>query len=445
MLSLREETSESDAPGFFMSMLTLFKLDQPLSIVGVSKDCVAIYGANEQQEGASLVLYNTRFSVAQSKQFFKVYFNNARFWVIGKHILLAYGQTLACVSFRISKEELADMIGAQRSNELTTAVDRDCYNEEIELEEAFAFDAHEQFVENKIEDSTTECLSSSGGKEWTDLSSVSKTLPTENVDVLNRDLLALYNSGVSVEINRGSMLLSDTVQTKIGHIRDDRPFRVDEVLLMTSEMERCGASEYEITEKCIPLLIAAALPEELATCLRKYTNVSDKMLVRSLKYFLTNTSSPARGDNYNLSDEQMRFVNVVLSCTFNEELIKEPLRSLDFNEVLSLLSHLYAMLASNSEWLRDAVQLGADFDEDSHLQRWFSAILDAHYQSFILSRNAKLPTMMRKWKQLIDRQATAVREMKTVSALVYNLVGGKAITRDRQSSKWYSVEAVKLY
>lgn len=447
MLPLREDDSKNDAPGYFMAMLSLFKVDQPLAIVGVSKDCVAIYGANDQQEGATLVLYNTRFSVAQSKQFFKVYFNNARIWVIGKYILLAYGQTLACASFRISKEQLADMIGTQRTNDLTNLVDKDCINEEVELEESFTIDIAKQMLSNEL--ASPAVLNYNGdvvGKEWINLNSNNKTIPLESVEAVENDLKMLYNHDMGLEIYRGEVLLSDTVQTKLSNNQQDELFKIDEILLLTSEMEKCGASEFEISEKCVPVLIKANLPGELVTCLRKYTNISEKMLVRSLKFLLgLSHSSVSQRGRFEMSEQQIGYVNVVLSCSFNEDIIKDHLRTLDFDEVLCLMTHIYGLLESVEKTLDEAAQLADNFDEDIQLLNWFMVLLDAHYQQFILSRQAKLPQMLAKWKELIDGHCVALREMKSVSAVLYNLVRGNALTTDKQSSKWYSVEAVKLY
>lgn len=446
MLPLREDNSKNEAPGYFMAMLSMFKVDQPLAIVGVSKDCVAIYGANEQQEGATLVLYNTRFSVAQSKQFFKVYFNNARIWVIGKYILLAHGQTLACASFRISKEQLADMIGTQRTNDLTNVVDKDCINEEVELEESFTIDLAQQIESNELTSAAFNYNGDIVAKEWTNLKSANKVTPTENVETVENDLKKLYSHDMGLEIYRGEVLLSDTVQTKLSNNQQDELFKIDEILLLTSEMEKCGASEFEISEKCVPVLIKAKLPDELVTCLRKYTNISENMLVRALKFLLSqgHTNASQHGC-FEMSEQQIGYVNVVLSCSFNEDIIKDHLRKLDFEEVLCLLTHICGLLDSVEKTLDETAQLADNFDEDIQLLNWFVVLLDAHYQQFILSRHANLPQMLVKWKELIDRHCVALREMKSVSAVLYNLVRGNALSMDKQSSKWYAVEAVKLY
>lgn len=416
-LQLDDSTARQDAPGFFVAMLNLFKVDQPLAIAGVSKDCVAIYGANEHQEGASLVLYNTRFSVPQSKQFFKVFFDNAQLWVIGHFILLAYGQTLACVSFRISKEQLSDMIGSQRNQITNSVVDKDCINEENDIEAAFEFDSQLQPITNgHSKHSTT--------KSW---------IKTHHESLPDAPFQSLYDHDVQLSLNRGDILLSDTVQTRIGSSAIDEVFSYEEVLLLTAEMEKNGSSEFEISEKCIPLLIKGQLSDELIKCLRRYTNISDKQLVKSLKYFL-NSTDPEDG------------LNVVFASSFSSEQIKKHLRSeLNFDEVLRLLKHIHALLESDDFHQLDNVQFGDGYNADGQLLSWFSTIIDANYQQFVLSRNRDLLELVEGWKGLIDDHLGKLNEVKSLSSELYNLVSAKALAKEKQSSKWYSVETIKLY
>lgn len=445
MLPLREDLSKHDVPGYFMAMLTAFNMDQPLTIGGVNKDCIAIYGGSEYQDGASLALYNTRFNVLQSKQYFKVYFNNARFWVIGKHILLAYGQTLACVAFRISKEQLSDMIGSQRSNEFSTIVDTDTINEEIDLEELF--------VHNRA--TKTQKSSSCAPENQKNSSQVDDKKPL-GYETLDNQLRSMYRHNICVNIIRGDVLLSDTIQTQLSSNVLNDTFAIEDICLLTSEMEKCGASETEITDKCIPVLIKANVPGELSACLRRYTNVSDKMLVKSLKYFMNLTAgsnaqqqlteSKTTRQILTLNEDHKEYINIVLSCSFNEELIKQHLRTyLDFSEVISLLSYMYTLLESNDITLEEQPQFGDNFDDDLHLLDWFSTILDSHYQQFLLSRNMELSTIIAKWKQLVDDRLASVRDMKSLSSVLYNLVKGNTHKNDNPSCKWYSVEEVKLY
>ena len=408
-------------------MLNDLSVAQPLTMVGVSKDCISIFGGNAHQEGSSLVLFNTRFSVVQSKQFFKVYFNNAKFWICGNHILLAFGHTLACVSFRISKEQLSDMIGSQRTNEMQTIINKDCINEEIELEEEAFMTSKESRYTGRI------------------LPPVDK-LPFD-LHSVDTQLQSLYSHNVICEIQKVNSDLSSGIQTKLCTNVHDGMFHLDIIQMLTTELEKYGASDLEITEKLIPLLIEKNLDSELLICFKKYANISDKMLVKSLKYFLNTTCTTDDKQNRNgLSSKQKTQINAVFSCSFNENLIKDHLRTdLNLDEVILLLDELAQCVQKADQILIELPQFGDDFDDDLQLVSWFSIILDAHYQQFILSRNVEFAKMIGAWKEIIDQYVADIRELKTLTPLLCNLVKGKSLNVQNQSSKWYSVEAVKLY
>lgn len=249
------------------------------------------------------------------------------------------------------------------------------------------------------------------------------------------------------------MFLSDTVQSQIGPNVRDSVSDLDEIVLLTAEMEKGGASEFEITERLIPVLIKAKLADELVRSLRRYANVSDRMLVRALKFFLNMNedddaadASTVRRQQLAVDERNVRYVNVVLSCSFAAEQLMGHLRAeLDFSEVLCLLRHITVLLAAANSGLEEMVQFGDAFNEDLQLLAWFGVIVDANYQQFVLSRNKDLLGMLSKWREYINEQIESVRSMKSLSAELYNLVNGKTLSAEKQSSKWYSVEMIKLY
>lgn len=402
-------------------------------MIGVSTDCVAIYGGNEQQDGSSLVLYHTRYNVVQCKQFFKLHLENSSLWVIGKYILTAFGQELSCAPFRISEERLSELVGSKRSMELSKIVDKDSINEESELEERVSFNKGAQILSNVNGVPTGNTYASS--TKWM-IPEIQKTnQPIELFETFVDDMRSLYMHDIPIDIVRGDSLLSELVQTKtVNHVKD-RLYSTEEIALLTRELEKCGASEYEITEHVIPLLIKAQLPDELVICLLKYTNVSDKMLATSLKFFITMEDS----------SKKSACINRILSCSFNEELIKEHLRiNLNLDNVIFLLKHIHNALIDDQIILDETPQFADNFDGDTMLLSWFSVILDAHYQQFILSRDTNLLDMINEWKTLTDSLVENVSDLKAISATLYTLINGKA-KHSNHSSKWYSVEVVNLY
>lgn len=445
MLSLRDDITLSEqAPGHFAFMLNAINVQQPLSVTGISKDCIAIYGANSSpQEGGSLILFNTQFNVVESKQYFKIYFNNSRLWVEDKYIFLASGQTLAVVQFRISKEQLSDMLGSQRSLEQRCPIDTECINVDGELEDMLRFDLDASKSASK---QTKDGTSNQNGTA-THLDHIPLLAPKggrralEGQATFNADLRDLYQYDIVVDTIRDPSLLPDMMQLHLSSNLNDSPFTVDAIQMLTAELERSGVGEMEITEYVIPVLIKADLTDELIVCLRKYTNISEKVLVQAIKYLLEKARSDVRSEE----EEKQKYLNVALSCSFHEDLIMKHLRlCLSFDDVLYLLNYIYEALKAEELQLEERPQFGDNYDDDVLLTKWFSTIIDAHFHQFIMSQNPELTEQLRKWKELVDRYVLDLQGLKTVEALVVNLIDGKSL-RDKQCSKWYSIEEVKLF
>lgn len=407
----------------FEAMFNALRVDKPLTIASVSKNYVAIYGGNTQQDGASLVLYNTRYNVVKCTHYFKAHLENCRLWVIGKYIFLVMGQKINCWPFRISLEKVSDLIGSKHSIELSGTVKRDCINEERELEDYVSFDREEQ--------------QNSGIKQYAG-PCVTKTVnggPTEIFENFNRHLSRLYNHDIEIDVVHNDSLL-DLMKTITSVHAEDRPYSTAEITFLADKLENCGSSETEITEHLIPLLIKANLPSELSICLRKYTNISERMLAKSLTFFISLTDTTVRD----------KYIKQIFACSFNKELIKQHLRmNLNLDGAIKLLELIYDDLRDSEVLLVESPQYGHDFDSDTALINWFTVILDAYFPQLLLAPDPKVNAKISNWKTLIDSFVCGVRELKSINARIKNLVDGKAKQNDNTSSKWYSVEKIQLY
>lgn len=449
MLALTDHALTTQiAPGHFVAMISAINIDQPLSVLGISKDCIAIYGANPApQDGGSLILYNTQFKVIESKQSFKTYFTNSRLWVVDKCVFLATGETLAVVSFHISKEQLSDMIGSQRITDLTNFVDTECVNADGELEEMLEFDAIAQINLNGNPTDQEELCN--GQTMETDVFETKQSKQDfELTEKYNHDFRLLQRYDIELEVNCNEKLIPDLIHMQISSNVNDDTFSNETIRILTEQLEQCGVSENEITDCIIPLLIKKKLSGELAACLRKYTNVTDKLIVRVLKYFvdLNRNAAIENGEKDDEKNLKLSYLNVILTCPFNPESILEQLRTLlNLDDVTFLLDHIYQALKSEDIVLDERPQSNIDSNDDSMLLKWFLIILDSSYQQFIISHNSKLIESLEKWKHLVDNYIKNIQSTKNVAAILYNLVDGKPIYRDSSSSKWYTVEEVKLY
>lgn len=441
MMALRS-TPGKDTPGNFVSMLTAINVDHPLSVLGVSRDCIAIYGANATQEGAALILYNTQFKVIESKQLFKVFFTNSRLWTVDTFIFLAAGQKLAVFSFRISKEQLSDMLGSQRSMNLTSFVDTECINTDAELEEQLEFDSKASSHGNDTGTDTN----GHTDYEMHELNLDKKSHAYEQPDDVIGDLRSLQQNDIQIDINLDDDLLADMVELKLSASTNSQHFDSKTIHLLVAELERIGESEISISNMIIPMCIESNLPDDLVVCIRNYTNISEKMLAISIKYFIGKIRTEC-ANNEDSPTQYYSKLNAVLSCSFQPELMLEQLRAyLNFEDVILLLNHIYAALTSDTKQLEERPQCGdTEDDEDILLVKWFTVIIDSHFHQFILSRDSHLIEKLTKWKESVDSLLVDIQQSKTVSAMLYNLLDGKLIAKDNIATKWYSIEEVKLY
>lgn len=439
MMALRPNPVE-DAPGHFVSMLPVISVDHSLCILGVSRDCIAIYGACASQEGGALILYNTQFKVIESKQLFKVYFNNSHLWTVDTYIFLAAGQKLAVISFRISKEQLSDMLGSQRTINLSTFVDTECINTDAELEEVLEFDKNA--VSSEINDDSSDCMDYSI-TELTTTNLDKKQYAFENPDDLLADLRSLQQNDIFVDINMDDDLLADMTELKLSSNTNGTHFNSKAIHSMVAELERIGESEIAISNIIISMCIESSLADDLVVCVRNYSNISEKMLAKSLKYFIEKIRH--ENDETQLKRYECD-LNAILSCSFEAELIVEQLRAyLNFQDVLLILEHIYNALASDDRQLEDRPQNADAIDEDILLTKWFTILIDSHFHQFILSRDSELVEKLTKWKGTVDNLLIDIEQSKIISAMLYNLADSKLMAKVNVATKWYSVEEVKLY
>lgn len=426
-------------PGDFVAMINAINVGTRLSILGIHCDCIAIYGANATQDGGTLILYNTQFKVIESKQHFKVYFDNPRLWTFEKYLFLAVGQVLGVVKFRVSQEQLADMIGSQRVTDATPYIDTECINADGGLEDMIEFDP--------VVDSTLKRHSETNGVRAVMPPAVETDAnrPFELVESVEDDFRTLQKYDLSVQIEEDEELVPGMLQLKLSSNVNSDPYSATSIQALANELEWIGASEYEITECMISLLLKRKLDDDVLTCLRTYSNVSERSLAAALKHFVDAARSKTTASVTD-DDKTVNGVNAVLSSTFDHELILSHLRTkLDIDDVVYVLKHIFAAIESDEVQLEQRPQIDNSFGDDEQLVKWACALIDAHLQQFIISRDTKLIDLLTGWKELIDGVVQDIQQTTSIAATLQNLLAGKTIKSDSSGSKWYSVEAFKLY
>ncbi|KAM8708126.1 hypothetical protein ACLKA7_015144 [Drosophila subpalustris] len=451
MLSLAERSHES-SPGQFVSMLAELNVESKLSLQGLSRNFVAIYGANYGQEGASLLVYNTQFKVVNAKQYFKVYLDFSRLWARDEHILLAMGQHIAAVRYRMNDELLVDMLGSQLNETQLAPIELDHINEEESLEAAIKFGGHARTQIRTVKRSkpTNQLLAE---VPKSDGIAIAFESPEVSQQQLN-DLIKQHVGGEIVQVDNG---IDDVNVTLMRNFFDTGPQNVA-VQSIVRQLERSGAGEQEISEKLLTLFIKTENTEHVLMCVRRYTNISEHMLAWCLRYALDNTptNSLTNGNDMDTDENNVQtapandeLLNAVLACSFNSVAIEKHLKQrLELSHVQRLLKHLY-VLASDSDALleerpnQDAASLGSMCTELQAFQ-WLGALITSHITLLTISKDEELLASLTQWSELFQIYSNMLDPLSTVMPALHQILARRQ-RRNPYPTHWYGIERVKLY
>lgn len=391
---IKNKAEENDT-GHLMAMLDFLSIDQPLSVVGIAKNYIAIYGANAQHEGSSLILYNVQYSLVEAKQYFKVFFNNSTMWTIDDNILLAMGQSLSVIPIHIADEQLINIMGSKMGPKYRTMVEKNFIDEDGDNEMRIQL-----------------------SKEMTLLSEPmppnfqpNKPIPLEVFD-------RIWKKAIDVQtVEIGSSAKADFSIN--GGIKLSNPIRK-----MVEVMENQGCSEIEITSQLIPICLATN-SSDLIEIFKMFENISEVCLINCLKYAMD------KEDNV--------LVVTVLAKDFDElHMVQQIREKMSLEEDVNLLKILYEVLTGT-------VNLTAD-DEIELVLKWLACILDAHFSQFVLSKSEEVFTEFFRWKCKIDKYVGDLEKLNKLSAVVANLAAGQTTgtAEQKHQSKWYNVELISL-
>ncbi|EDW99983.1 uncharacterized protein LOC6539696 [Drosophila yakuba] len=446
MLNLAKATSERP-PGQFVSMLAELNVENKLSVHGVSRNFAAIYGANYGQEGASLLVYNTQFKVVNAKQYFKVYLDFSRLWAGNEHILLTMGHNIAAVRYRMNREVLVDMLGSQFSDTHLSPIELDHINEEEYLESLIKFDGSTKSLNYKAVKTqlnkqmpTLDCQKADGRELAYD--------PPEVVDQEIDEIIKQHIYGEASICENG---LEDVSVTLMSNFFDKGP-KNTAVQALVRQLERSGAGEEEIIERILTLFIKTDNTEHVLMCLRRYSNISERMLAWSLRYALDkckprhtiNDDSNAVPMTKKYSN--MELLNAVLACRFDASGIEDHLRyRLELPHVQHLMNHLFDLVNDPKVQLEERPSLDcSQVQTEVQALQWFGCILTSHFTLLTISKDEALLETLSKWANLLSFYEESLFDLANLVPLLTNIVE-KRQTKPMYSTNWYGVEEVALY
>lgn len=396
---IREGVAESDA-GQFIEMINFIKLDQPFSISSPTKNYIAVYGGNAQQEGSSLMLYNTQYNMIEVRQNFKVLFNNSRLWTLGSNILLATGQSLSVFPFYVADEELLHLIGSMKHSQDRALVQNDMIDEGSDDQNLIEFQQNMQPATFNIEEKKRNAITAS---EFDDM--VESLISTTAVRLFEEE----SDGQVTIALNEdpAAEAFSMPIRTLI---------RV---------MESQGFSEMEITNELVPQLINHGAEKDLMAVLAKYTTLSEGVIVDCLH-------NAIRAENKELLAR-------VLAIDFEEEYLISNLRKkLTIEDVLFFVQFLYECLSGSCS-CPDV----DDMDLSEVVLKWLTCLIDAHYTNILLSKSKHMAKQFTKWRVLIEKHIEGLQQLANFSALVERMAKAKC-ANVAASSKWYNIEVIRI-
>ncbi|KAH8324944.1 hypothetical protein KR074_011693 [Drosophila pseudoananassae] len=446
MLNLAERGFER-SPGQFVSMLAELNVESKMSVHGVSRNFAAIYGANYGQEGASLLVYNTQFKVVNAKQYFKVYLDFSRLWAGDEHILLAMGQNIAAVKYRMNQEVLVDMLGSQLSDTHLTTLELDHINEEEHLESVIKFDGSTNPINYGLGKKKLNKLVATSNLEKAD----GRELAYEPPELVEQELSDLIKHHVHGEVTSCENGLEDVSVTLMSNFFDAGPMNTA-VQALVRQLERSGAGEEEIIEKILTLFIKTDNTEHVLMSLRRYSNISERMLAWSLRYALDkNVQAPringhAKGEPMETNDSNNELLNAVLACSFDATAIEDHLRHrLELPHVIHLMNHLYNLASDPKAQLEERPNRDSSLVQtEVQALQWFGSLLTSHLTLLIISKDEGLLQTLTKWAELLSFYQESLFDIANVLPLLTNIVEQRQI-KPIYSTTWYGVEEVVLY
>ncbi len=478
--SLKTDVSESkddSRSDFFHSTLEVCG-EKDVTLHSISESCIAMYIASNQDECASyFVIYNLRYKIIQSKIPFKVFIPYTRFWIIDKYIFLALGQYLKAIPFLLGEDKISSLVAAQADCS-KCSVDNEMMNEDMLYEEALQFDVNQDIVmgmefipNNKFWKKRTKNLSGAKG--------------IVGYEEVRDQLENIYREDMMVETVKFNEQPNDTIFSKMFTNVDEAPFMLAEnAEYYCRNMEQQGCGELEISDKIIPILIKANRTEDIGLILKRYNHISEKMLVRVIKYILqcprdddvfgrdistadsvrnmelllTKDADLLRGSRIikknmflcTKQDQNRDVLSIALCSAFHESSILPFIKNeVSLKEIIKLLDHLHTILTTSTleyEYeTRGNLIEGDDFDFDTKMFEWFSLLLDSHYHQILWNRTKDMEQRLAKWLLLIDYHIDMCDEMKNLRPIISKLANNETPQASKSCGHWYTVEKTKLF
>ncbi|XP_014236903.1 uncharacterized protein LOC106659094 [Trichogramma pretiosum] len=110
-------SSNETFPGTLISDMKAVNCKHPVAMVALNESTIAMYGADLNEEGAVLLIFNTQFKLVQASQKLKCYSSDSKIWTISSKILLASNKHLAFVPYFLPAQEMDSLLNSSLSSQ----------------------------------------------------------------------------------------------------------------------------------------------------------------------------------------------------------------------------------------------------------------------------------------------------------------------------------------
>lgn len=331
--------STEKPPGKFLSVITTLSTKHPVIMTPLNEMTIAAYGADTQEEGAVLIIYNLLFKLAQATQKLKLYTKEAKLWKVEDKLLLAANRHLAIAPYSLTPQRIETMIGSSRHTPAASdAVNGD---EDIVV-----------LQEMKI-------------VSWEE----------------SKKKITKFTDSVPHQIKKQLSLLA----------KEGLP---ETVILETLVPPMMSSKDIASMIWCLKNF--ADVPEKLLVDLLSFCLTTSDETFDSIQNGFTDLSEIIRPPGRAI------FLNHILGVSYTDISLLSHLKSgLAFNETLLLLHFItQALDATQDEHLphkNEVSQPGED-----KLLEWASLLLDSHYQQYLLSQDPKVCLLLEQLSSVLE-------------------------------------------
>ncbi|XP_050334271.1 uncharacterized protein LOC126761881 [Bactrocera neohumeralis] len=420
LLNLDECMESEHSPGNFVAVISTLNVDSPLSILGIAKNCVAIYGANNNQEGASLLLYNTQFKVVKAQQYFKVFFDSSRIWIIDDNILLAMGQNLSVVTYRMPQELLVDLLGTYHC-ENPIRIEGDLINEEDYLQSICSYKENVSPV------------NTSNYESLTNIQDYRNHLPTSHDTSYNYYDLR-EKSKPFIKVDQGKCFLNNTITVQESKLETDL---INRTLFefFIHQLENYGTTKEEVSEKLLFLLEKCGATSKMTSLLSRLSSAPLSVFAKVFFSILMKRSSNSTYESFTAA--------MLRACCLETGI--QPLQAAKINnfrsdlssfDLIFLLDYFYNQLSQLSTSSSEICNMKLEM----RIFYWFDILLNAYFQQLLLSKDNKVFELLLKWADLISSYRNQIKMLEDLETRLYNLVQKEYFVENSNSFLWYSIE-----